>query len=101
MPFTNLAVLPGIAVRAGTVVLIRLCVHTCPSVLTGSVGPTVVQICTQGMGVTNSCFKRGFQRQNEVIVLFFVTFWGGIAFLLLCLVLSYHTCERKSQDYII
>lgn len=45
--FTDLAVLARVAVRTGTVVLVRFCVHTRPSVLAGSVGAAVVQICAR------------------------------------------------------
>lgn len=55
--FTDLAVLAGVTVGTGAVVLVRLRVHAGPSVLTGPVGPTVVQICRKHTGVTYSCLS--------------------------------------------
>lgn len=62
MWFTDLAVLAGVSVRTGAVILVRLRVHARPPVLTGPVGPAVVQICTENTGETHS---------------FYHIFWGG------------------------
>lgn len=54
--FTDLAVLAGVSVRTGAVILVRLRVHARPPVLTGPVGPAVVQICTENTGETHSFY---------------------------------------------